>query len=313
MMSRAKPRREYKRFNLADRAQHVLLLLSFSTLALTGLVQLFPTGAFSHWFVFLIGGIWTTRLVHRTAAVILVLQGIYHVLLVGYRVVVLRSRLSMLPGIEDVRAAWGTILYNLGLRQEKPLAGRYNFAEKAEYWAVVWGILVMAVTGFMLWNPITTTRILPGRILPAAELAHGAEAVLAVAAILVWHFYHCHIKFFNKSMFTGRMTEDEMAHEHPKELARIKAGQADRVPAPDEIRRRRRIYLPIGITAAILLIAGLYWATVLDQAYTTTPPPLEPDQALIEPREFRPDGLSASAGWPAEPWSEPAAPRKNVP
>jgi cytochrome b subunit of formate dehydrogenase len=305
--------REYERFNIVERAQHALLFLSFSTLALTGLVQLFPTGAFSRWFVFLIGGIWTTRLVHRTAAIILVLQGISHGLLIGYRVFVHRSRMSMLPGIEDARAAWGTILYNLGLRKERPLAGRYSFDEKAEYWAVVWGILVMAITGFMLWNPITTTRVLPGQILPAAELAHGAEAVLAVAAIVIWHFYHCHIRFFNKSMFTGRLTEEEMAHEHPQELARIKAGLADRTPGPDEIRRRRRIYLPIGITTAILLVAALYWATILDEAFETRPEPLEPGQALIESHEPALGDLSADATWSVGPAFEPGAQSGDLP
>jgi formate dehydrogenase gamma subunit len=300
MSEKQKPR-EYLRFSVVQRIEHVVLMLSFSTLALTGLVQLFPGGAFSHWFVFLIGGIWTTRIVHRTAAVILVLQAIVHGLLIGYRVFVLRTRLTMLPRIEDVRAAWGRFLYNVELRKERPHEGRYSFVEKAEYWALMWGVMVMAITGFMLWNPITVTRVLPGRLLPAAELAHGAEAVLAVAAIIVWHIYHSHIKVFNKSIFTGRITEKEMAEEHPAELARIKSGHVHPEPAPEEIRRRRRIYLPIGIVIAALLIAGLYWATILDQAFTRNPPPLEPGQTLIEPQESVPDDFSAGLTWPALP------------
>jgi formate dehydrogenase gamma subunit len=297
MSEKEKPR-TYLRFRIVQRIEHVVLMLSFTILALTGLVQLFPGGRFSHWFVFLIGGIWINRIVHRTAAVILVLQVIVHGLLVGYRVFVLRARLTMLPGIEDVRAAWGMFLFNLGLRKERPHEGRYSFVEKAEYWALIWGVMVMAVTGFMLWNPVTVTRVLPGRILPAAELAHGAEAVLAVAAIIVWHIYHSHVKVFNKSIFTGRITEKEMADEHPAELARIKTGPRQPEPTPEEIRRRRRIYLPIGLTAAVLLIIALYWVTILDQTFITNPPPLEPGQALIEPRDLQPDDQSTSITWP---------------
>jgi cytochrome b subunit of formate dehydrogenase len=304
MSERQKPR-GYLRFGVLQRIEHVVLILSFSTLAVTGLVQLFPAGRFSHWFVFLIGGIWIDRIVHRTAAVILVLQVIIHALLVGYRVFVLRVRMTMLPGIDDVRAAWSMFLYNLGLRKERPHEGRYSFVEKAEYWALIWGVMVMAITGFMLWNPVTVTRVLPGRILPAAELAHGAEAVLAVAAVIVWHFYHSHIKVFNKSIFIGRITEREMADEHPAELARIKTGPALPQPAPEDIVRRRRIYLPIGITAAVLLIMGLYLATIVDQTFTTNPPPLEPGQALIESQDSQSDDLSAGFTWPVAPWFGP--------
>ncbi len=71
---------------------------------------------------------------------------------------------------------------------------------------------------------------MPGEIIPAAKAAHGGEAILAVLAIIIWHFYHVHLRHFNKSMFTGKMSEKEMAHEHPAELAEIQAGIADEPP-----------------------------------------------------------------------------------
>jgi len=55
--------------------------------------------------------------------------------------------------------------------------GRFTFEEKAEYWALVWGTVIMALTGFMMWNPIATAKFLPGEVYPAAKAAHGAEAV----------------------------------------------------------------------------------------------------------------------------------------
>ena len=116
--------------------------------------------------------------------------------------------------------------------QNLPQMGRYTFEEKMEYWAFVWGAIIMGATGFMMWNPISTVKFLPGEVIPAAKAAHGGEALLAVLAIIIWHMYGVHIKRFNKSMWTGKMSEEEMLHEHPLELADIKAGIADRPVDP---------------------------------------------------------------------------------
>ena len=126
------------------------------------------------------------------------------------------------------------IAFNLGLRKEHPHLPRYNFGEKAEYLAVVWGTIVMAITGFMMWNPITTTRFLPGSVIPAARAAHGAEAVLAVLSIIIWHMYNVHIKRFNKSMWTGKLSREAMEEEHAEELDAHHAGRR-----PNSCRRRK--------------------------------------------------------------------------
>jgi hypothetical protein len=142
-----------------------------------------------------------------------------------------------------------------------------------EYLAVVWGTVIMAITGFMMWNPIATARLLPGEFIPAAKAAHGAEAILAVLAILLWHFYHVHIRHLNRSMFTGRLTREEMQHEHPAELAAIEAGQAEAHPSPAVIRRRRRVFLPVSaILSAALLFAVIRFVTFEETAITTIPP-----------------------------------------
>lgn len=182
----------------------------------------------------------------------------------------------MLPGLGDIRKGWQALLYNLGLRADRPQEGRYNFAEKAEYWAVVWGTVVMAITGFMMWNPISTTRFLPGQVVPAAKAAHGFEAILAVLAILVWHLYHVHLKHFNRSMFTGKMTEKEMIEEHPLELADIKAGVAVRPVDLLVLKRRRRVFFPIYAIVAVVLLVGVYAFVSYEQtAITTLPEPID--------------------------------------
>ncbi len=268
--------RRYLRFARADRAEHLLLLAVFTTLAVTGLVQKFAESGLSQAIIAALGGIESTRNIHHLAAAVLMLEGVFHLGTASYKVFVRHTRLDMVPGLADARRAWAAFVYNLGLAKDRPQEGRYTFAEKAEYWAVVWGTVVMAITGFMMWNPISTTRFLPGQVVPAAKAAHGYEAILAVLAILIWHFYHVHLRHFNKSMFTGRLDEHEMIEDHPLELADLKAGVAQRPVDPKALARRRRIFLPVyGVIAAVLL-AGVYAFVTYEQtAITTLPEPVE--------------------------------------
>jgi hypothetical protein len=125
----------------------------------------------------------------------------------------------------------------------------------------------------MMWNPIATTNVLPGQVIPAAKAAHGAEAVLAVLAIILWHMYGVHIKRFNRSMWTGTMTEAEMIHEHPLELADLKTGSAQVAIDAKTLRRRRVIYFPIAGVLAAAMLAGLaYFLSYEKTAIETVPP-----------------------------------------
>ncbi len=267
-------RESYVRFSLAQRIEHIVLILSFSTLAVTGLVQKFADSSISVAIITFLGGIETTRLIHRAASVVFVVESIYHLAVIGYKLYVQRKQASMLPGLKDLQDAAFQFLYNLGLRRERPKMGRYNFTEKAEYWAMVWGLVLMAVTGFMMWNPIATANILPGQVIPAAKVAHGAEAVLAVLAIFLWHFYHVHIKVFNKSMFTGKLSRHEMEEEHGEELEQIEQGLIPPPPPPDEQKRRRTIYIPVATVISAVLLVGLYYFLTFEQTAITTIQPV---------------------------------------
>lgn len=263
----------YLRFRGVERIEHWLAFASFSILALTGLVQKFAEVALSQSIISLLGGIETVRIIHRIAVIVLMIETIYHIGAVGYKVLVLRRPMSMLPGIDDVRNAWKIILHNLNPKRPKPQQGRYTFDEKFEYWAFVWGTLIMAITGFMLWNPIASAKFLPGEIIPAAKAAHGGEALLAILAILVWHLYHVHLKHFNLSMFTGFLSEKEMREEHPIELANIKAGMKDHLVHPTILQKRRKVFLgAYSIVATVLLFAVYLFVTFEETAIKTIPP-----------------------------------------
>jgi cytochrome b subunit of formate dehydrogenase len=262
--------RNYIRFPLARRIEHIVMLSSFIILGLTGLPQKFSTSPLSIAFVGLLGGIENLRLIHHTAAVVMMLGTIWHILFFGYMAFVVRTRLSMLPSLQDVKDGWQALMYNLGFGKSYPQMGRYTFEEKMEYWAFVWGVIVMGTTGFIMWNPITTVHFLPGEVIPAAKTAHGWEAVLAILAIIIWHMYGVHIKRFNKSMFTGKMSEEEMLHEHPLELADIKAGLADRTADPAAIRKRQRIYIPVAAVLGLIMLGSVYGFVNLETTALTT-------------------------------------------
>jgi cytochrome b subunit of formate dehydrogenase/mono/diheme cytochrome c family protein len=266
--------RRVLRFPRAYRIEHWIAVASFTTLAITGLVQRFATSDLSKAIIAAFGGIESVRVIHRVAAVVLMLEVVYHIGVVGYRVFVRRSRLSMLPTLNDVRAGFGTLLYNLGLRKTRPQQGRFTAEEKLEYWAFAWGTIIMVVTGFMLWNPIATTNVLPGEFIPAAKAAHGNEALLAVLSVVLWHMYHVHVRHFNRSMFTGYATEHEMLTEHPLELADLKAGVAERPVDAEAVAARRRVFFPVyGALAALMLVGIYFFVTFEETAIATVPPP----------------------------------------
>jgi formate dehydrogenase gamma subunit len=263
--------RSYPRFSLGQRIQHAILVLSFTALALTGLPQKYAATAAGEAAIRLLGGIEAVRVLHRLAAIVLVSASLYHGFDVAWRVLVLRRPLSMLPRLQDVRDALETVRYNLGRAASRPRTGRYTFEEKLEYWALVWGTAVMVATGFVLWNPVAAAAILPGQVIPASLVAHGGEAVLAVLAVIVWHGYGVHVRHFNRSMFTGSMTEAEMRREHPLELEELQAGRPE-PPEPQLLLRRRRLFLPAAFVLGMLLLAGLYRFVTFEQTAIETVP-----------------------------------------
>ncbi|RPJ26810.1 MAG: hypothetical protein EHM33_10270 [Chloroflexi bacterium] len=296
--------RTYERFPLARRIEHWTMMLSFTILAITGLPQKFPASELSIAFVYILGGIENLRMIHHFAAIVMMLGTAWHLLVFGYLGYVRRTRLSMLPNLQDMKDGWQALLYNIGRAKTPPQMGRYTFEEKMEYWAFVWGAIIMGLTGFMMWNPLTTTRLLPGEAIPAAKAAHGGEALLAVLAIIIWHMYGVHIKRFNKSMFTGRISEQEMLHEHPLELADVKAGIAERPVDTVALRKRQRIYLPVATVLALFMLLGIYGFVSAEETALTTVERQAPTVVVFVPWTATP----APTQTPTSPPTETALP-----
>jgi len=211
----------FQRFTRPQRYQHLVLLSTFSLLALTGLLQYFSEYTPVAVTINLLGGIEGMRAVHHLAAIALIAVSLYHVWRILETWFVKRERGAMWPRVQDFKDLLQMVTYNLGQAQARPQFGRFSIEEKLEYWALLWGQVLMIVTGLIMWFPIVSTAVLPGSAVPISRALHGWEAILATLAILTWHLYHTRIKVRNRSIFTGYMTEEEMIHEHPLEYKRL--------------------------------------------------------------------------------------------
>ena len=119
--------KRFLRFGIARRIEHLVLILSFTTLAVTGLVQKYAMVGVSDFIIKLLGGIETTRVIHHTAAAIFMVEAVYHLIVLGYKLYIQRAQASMMPGFKDVRDVIQAVAFNLGLTKDPPKMGRYNF------------------------------------------------------------------------------------------------------------------------------------------------------------------------------------------
>jgi cytochrome b subunit of formate dehydrogenase len=172
-----------------ERFQHAVLALSFLTLVWTGFALKYPDQWWARPLLLMEGRYSMRSLIHRVAAAVFLGISVTHVvsLIVSRK---LRAHWKeMLPSIEDPREALSNFAYNLGLGDRPPGRSSHSYLEKAEYWAVVWGAVVMAGSGLMLWANTLALKLLPKVWLDVATSVHFYEALLATLAIVVWHFY----------------------------------------------------------------------------------------------------------------------------
>lgn len=221
--------RTFVRFSFSQRLEHIVQIIGFVALCVTGIPQKYNGEAWADEAIRMMGGIDIVRGVHRTFGGVLVAETVYHAFAVLYVLVVKKARWSMIPGLKDLRDAAQMVLFFLGRRKERARFDRFDFRQKVEYLALIWGTVVMIATGLCMWFPVEATRWISGELIPAAKAAHGGEGLLAFASILLWHMYSAHLSPdvfpFDKTIFTGKISEERMKHEHPLEYERILAAE----------------------------------------------------------------------------------------
>jgi len=214
------------RFSRGEIFQHLRLMISFTVLVITGFALKFPDA----WWVNILsffGMNETVRsIVHRAAAVLFLYTIIQHM---GYLFFTRRGRQyfkDMIPQKSDFQEFLQSMKYHLGLSDKDAEYGRFDYTQKAEYWALVWGGFIMTFTGFVLWFPTNFTAFLPSWIIKISETVHYYEAWLATLAIFFFHFFmvmgHPEEYPMNISFITGKLSEDIAKERYPRWLNRIR-------------------------------------------------------------------------------------------
>ncbi len=266
----------YIRFTHTQRLMHLVMLLSFFTLAITGMTLKF---SYMPWAVFisrLFGGFDVTGVLHRIAAVVLLSLFVFHLRQIfkmkaaskkGWRDFIF-GKDSMMFNLNDIRQLGQSFKWFLG-KGERPSYGRFTYWEKFDYFAVFWGIFVIGGTGIILWFPVSFTRILPGWAINVATIVHSDEALLATAFIFTIHFFNTHFrpdKFpMDMVIFTGRVALEELKHDKPEEYEALMKNEHPEKrlagPFPRDKVRWIRIFgftaLSIGLSLIFLILYAM--------------------------------------------------------
>jgi thiosulfate reductase cytochrome b subunit len=263
-----------RRFRRKHIRTHVLIITTFMLLALTGLPLKFSYAPWAQSLIDVLGGVDSTRFIHRVAAVGTFGYLLFHVFDVLWRSIVRREKgmfwgpNSMTPQPKDVADFFGNIKYFLYL-SERPKGDRWTYFEKFDYLAVFWGVAMIGVSGLFLWYPDVVTRFLPGWTLNAAMVIHSDEALLATGFIFFFHFFHTHLRPESFPMdlvvFLGKMPLERFKAERPLEYERaVESGKLEEMLVEAPNRRQIRdayifgsIYLVIGIMLAIFIVWAL--------------------------------------------------------
>ncbi len=217
------PGRTIERMNRSQRWQHFILVSSFIYLVFSGFALAYPES----WVAWLMGANEAFRRnSHRVAGVILLLAGAYHIVYAAGTRDGRRLVKDFWLGKTDLAQVVANIRHFLNSNRPKPRMGRFGYPEKVEYWAVVWGTVIMGATGLVIWFKMDVTRFLPRWAVEVATTIHFYEAVLATLAICIWHFYHVifdpGVYPMNWAAWDGRVNEKWYEEEHPADLETLR-------------------------------------------------------------------------------------------
>ena len=263
-----------KRFSKTDRIFHLFLMLTFLVQSVTGFSRLFYTTGWGKKLTSFLGGYETALLIHQWVGILMIAGFMLHITYLITRIqwknlsASIFGPDSLVPNLQDLRHLGQRIPWFFGIGSP-PRFDRWSYWEKFDYWAVFWGLPLLAVTGLMLMYPLATCRILPGWSLNVAVLLHKAEAVLAISYIFIVHFFIGHLRPssfpMNEGMFAGSLELEEVMAEKPAWVERLqKEGRLEGAAAKHSVLWYRVIYFIFGYTALgigiYLLINGIIYS-----------------------------------------------------
>lgn len=270
--------RQYQRFTRLNRILHIFMVLSFLSLAVTGLTLKFSYTPFAAIVSHILGGFESAGYFHRYAALIMIavfLTHIVDVLRMKRREHLSYMKLIFGPGSlmfngNDLRDLIASVKWFVG-RGPRPAYGRWTYWEKFDYFAVFWGMFAIGGTGLMLWFPTLFTLVLPGWMLNVATIIHSDEALLAVGFIFTVHFFNTHLrpdKFpMDIVVFTGRMSVEELRHDKSAEYdALVRSGTLEQYlvePYQPIVIKAIRFFAWAALALGVSIIVWIVYAMLL--------------------------------------------------
>lgn len=213
----------FVRLNRSEKTQHMIFMLCFVILVITGFMLKIPATIVQKLGPFGDTVFFYRSLLHRVAGTTMILVSLYHIYYLLFRPGGHRWLFDMLPRFKDLKDLILNFLYFFNIRKAPPEFDRFSYMHKMEYGALFAGTTLMSVSGVLLWSEWRWSKF----ILDIAVIVHGMEAVLACLAIMVWHMYEIHLKPhkspLDKVWITGLIDEEEMQQEHPLHYKRIMA------------------------------------------------------------------------------------------
>ena len=273
----AKGQKQFRRFNRLERTLHIIVILSFLTLAVTGMTLKFSYLPWAQWLARVLGGFQTAGALHRVGAFLTFFYFARHVYELfrkreksgkTWREYIFGSEGMMFnarDGVEFVQ----TVRWFLH-KGERPEYGRWTYWEKFDYFAVFWGVAMIGFSGLILWFPEVFTYILPGWFINVASIIHSDEALLATGFIFTIHFFNTHFRPdrfpMDPVIFTGRMTLEEFKEDRPREYqqlvdeGRLEEHLVD--PLPDGFVKGLKTFGFIALTIGLSLIVAIIYAVL---------------------------------------------------
>ncbi len=253
------------RFTLNQRIQHIILASTVVILALTGMPLKFHDTFWAPYLLSFFGGIHSAPVIHKTVGSILMVLFVYHIayLTVNFykfqirplkqkeglntvKVLKLLANLPLIPNLKDAKDIRDLLKYLFFLTNKRPDGDNFTWKEKFDYWAPFWGIVIIGLSGLIMWNKVLATKILPGQAINFSLIAHSDEALLAALFLFIWHWYNVH---FSISVFpmgtvflTGYLQEELMVEEHYEYYVKImkEAGLEHEILPPHGAHLRRK-------------------------------------------------------------------------
>ncbi len=264
--------RYFVRFSLAQRYLHGALAGTFLGLAFTGLTLRFSGNPAMQAMARAVGGFGAVLFFHKFFAIGLTIAFLLHVADIVYRVAakhewgLLWGPNSMVPRWKDIQDFFGNLKWFLHLGP-KPRFDRYAYWDKLDYWGVFWGMGIIGFSGYAMWFGSFFAHLIPGSWLNIALLIHGEEAILATGWIFVIHFFNTHLRPgsfpMDLTIFTGRLSEEELKHLHPEEYERlVQTDRLKRLAAPAPPRWLNNFGRVVGTSAVVAGIIMLILMTV---------------------------------------------------